>query len=331
MKKYKLLKIYKGSPKINTEIVETMIMGSRPKFRTFTISGPNKGDFRIDNPEISPEYWEEIVEYPIGTKATDTRINKTFVKKVDGWYNSNRTAHTDESISGAKWINIVENEIVEKDYEILSFKQNSGITDLWTNFGLNPNCWCRNKNNFAVTSGYTLEQILNNPLYSIHSVKRLSDGEVFTVGDNLSSNANIFTLDSIILDVHMGLRISPYEVVGTIALKNVVKCKKPLFTTEDGVDVIPKIGGEFQYWSLKLDNWRISDAPHILNSNTIIPISTKDLLRCCNELRFSTKEKAEEYILLNKQHLSMQDLKNTGCISQIQWDIILDYIRTTKL
>lgn len=84
--------------------------------------------------------------------------------------------------------------------------------------------------------------------------------------------------------------------------------KKPLFITEDGVDIIPKQNGEFQYWSLKLDNWKISNAPHILNSNKINPTPTEDLLRCCNELRFSTKEAAEEYINLKKPYLSNKDV-----------------------
>jgi len=67
-----------------------------------------------------------------------------------------------------------------KDWEIVSFKQNSGITDLWTKFY--NNVWCRNDRGVPVTKGYTDEQILNNPLYSIHSVRRLSDNVVLTVG-----------------------------------------------------------------------------------------------------------------------------------------------------
>lgn len=82
-------------------------------------------------------------------------------------------------------------EVIEKDYEILSFSQNSNIKDLWTNFGPIPNCWCRNVNGFAVTKGYTLNEILNNPLYSIHSVKRLSDNAIFTIGDKINNSTII--------------------------------------------------------------------------------------------------------------------------------------------
>ena len=77
-------------------------------------------------------------------------------------------------------------EIVEPDYEILSFKQDSCITDLWTKF--HTNTWGRNVNGQCVTKPYTTEEILSDKLYAIHSVKRLSDGEVFTVGDTIKTH-----------------------------------------------------------------------------------------------------------------------------------------------
>ena len=76
-------------------------------------------------------------------------------------------------------------EVVEKDYEIISFTQDSGITDLWTKF---PNGWARTINGHCATTPYTTEEILSNKLYAIHSVKRLSDGEVFTVGDTIKTH-----------------------------------------------------------------------------------------------------------------------------------------------
>lgn len=87
-------------------------------------------------------------------------------------------------------------EIIEKDYEILSFTQDSGITDLWVEF---ERGWCRSYNGKPVTAPYTTEEILSNKLYSIASVKRLSDGEVFTLGDKIRTNkwGSEKTLDSI--------------------------------------------------------------------------------------------------------------------------------------
>jgi hypothetical protein len=100
----------------------------------------------------------------------------------DGWYSKGPGGKTYD------WTLVVYNpeyweEVVEKDYEILSFKQDSGITDLWTKFS---GGWSRNVNGYPATAPYTLEDILKNNLYTIHSVKRLSDGEVFTVGDRIN-------------------------------------------------------------------------------------------------------------------------------------------------
>lgn len=73
--------------------------------------------------------------------------------------------------------------IPNKEYEILSFKQNTGISDLWTEF----NCgWCRNNNGKPITNPYEFDEIISNKLYKIHSVKRLRDGEIFTIGDKVS-------------------------------------------------------------------------------------------------------------------------------------------------
>lgn len=81
--------------------------------------------------------------------------------------------------------NIVENsfdwtEIIRPDYTILSFKQNSSCEDLWVNTPESSNKWWRSGGH---TVPYTTEEILKNTLYSIYSVRRESDGEVFTVGD----------------------------------------------------------------------------------------------------------------------------------------------------
>lgn len=208
-------------------------------------------------------------------------------------------------------------EVIEKDYEILSFKQNSGITDLWTNFGLEPNCWCRNVNNFPVTKGYTLEQILNNSLYYIHSVKRLSDGEIFTIGDKYEV-MNPIKETRTIASFHLSdntLVIHPEEF-GYSLLNDISFLKKPLFTTEDGVDIFENKDGEIKYWTLYNENsqckaniWKISDAPIIVKN--LIPHRT-EVLKRIGLLRFSTKEAAEEYRLMNKPCLSIEEVMSVA-------------------
>lgn len=45
--------------------------------------------------------------------------------------------------------------------------------------------WARMVNGAFVTHPYKTEEISLNPSFAIHSIKRLSDGEIFTVGDEI--------------------------------------------------------------------------------------------------------------------------------------------------
>lgn len=260
MVKYKLIKEYPGSPKLNT-------------IRNWDSNAwSDNNDFcenKMFNPSKYPEYWEEVIE---------------------------------------------------KNYEILSFKQDSKTPYLWTNFGINPDCWCKNKNNFAVTSGYTLEQILNNPLYSIHSVKRLSDGEIFTIGDTIEFNKHnsfkkyrpkgVISEFKVYRDTlcFIDNNLKYNAELGIIGNK-----LKSVFRTEDGVKIYENDKGEISYWELLIPNrntlksneWRISNAPVVLKN--IIPTPSDDL-KNVGVLRFSTKEAAREYVLINKPCLSLKDV-----------------------
>ena len=80
----------------------------------------------------------------------------------------------------------------------------------------------------------------------------------------------------------------------------VEKAKQPLFTTEDGVDIFE---GDKVYYietndttenSFKVNEYTIQYSGRFLSDNTLHS--------------FSTKEKAEEYILLNKPVLSLNDV-----------------------
>lgn len=75
-------------------------------------------------------------------------------------------------------------EVIEKDYEILKFKS-SNTDDL---------CELRGDGKYHYTwndsdrSGSSLEAILKIDTWRIYSIKRLSDGEVFTIGDYITSD-----------------------------------------------------------------------------------------------------------------------------------------------
>lgn len=205
-------------------------------------------------------------------------------------------------------------EIVEKDYQILSFKQNSLVKDLWTEFA---HGWCKNSNGNPITYPYSYDDILNNHLsggieYRIHSVKRLSDGEVFTVGDKIKGydNDNGFIISHIWIGSSNDLVLANYPKNAkgfnrSCFIKGAIKVKTPLLTTEDGVEIYQnselwwvavnedkEVHSSDETWSYGKFKWigSISDSK--------------------NYKWFSTKEKAEEYVLMNKPCLSINEVMN---------------------
>jgi hypothetical protein len=174
-------------------------------------------------------------------------------------------------------------EIIEKDYEILSFvnKQDPRpiIYDICEN-GLYSAC---NKR----IGSFTADECLNRYKNAIYSVKRLSDGEVFTIGDKITPThqdvdfeyINSFQIENNICNFNSYRK----------SIKDLIKIKQPLFATEDGVDIFE--GGIFCE----------------VTNNFSLGINVKIKVYESSKT-FSTKEKAEEYILMNKPCLSINDI-----------------------
>lgn len=194
-------------------------------------------------------------------------------------------------------------EIVEKEYEILSFMVKYIDTVLHKN---------HNYGNFYVScinwdgEKHRTEEFLlrNNKTYSIHSVKRLSDGEIFTVGDNVEFYGVKTKIKEIYFNEHEQLS---YRVEGKkpplvgVFMKNNVhlkKLKKPLFTTEDGVDIFE---GDTFCWV------KVDDKKRPIYAYNFISIARESELNK-DVLVFSTKEKAKNYVLMNKPCLSINDV-----------------------
>jgi len=100
--------------------------------------------------------------------------------------------------------------------------------------------------------------------------------------------------------LHLFTRISMDDfrkfVLGVeILLSDLSKVKKPLFTTEDGVDIFE---GDTYWWVTKLTYW--------CNFTNNVKISFYHDTE--KYWYFSTKEAAEEYILMNKPCLSLNDV-----------------------
>lgn len=185
-------------------------------------------------------------------------------------------------------------EVVEKDYEILSFKYDNKILQ----FNKDQNCFIYQP--FDGRKHRDLDFLLRNlNTYKIHSVKR-KDGEIFTIGDKIQTSINLTINRFIIIDNE--LLIDPFEIIGTVALNRITKAKQPLFTTEDGVDIFK--GDLFYYVKFVQYNNTLGKPFEIVRGD-----HPSFEYEPQYEKYFSTKEKAEEYILLNKACLSLNDLK----------------------
>ena len=293
MKTYRLIKKYPNSPKIGTLAKIEGFANSAYPYKT------SCGHYCYSENQIEnyPEFWEEVIEeYPIGTKIHNSQTNTIYTKQVDGWYKpAEKTAYTDEMIGSYKHLTVLgkHEKVVEKDYEILSYVQiisNRVYKKDKDGIFISDNMW---------SLSIPLESHSN---IKIHSVKRLSDGEVFTIGDKINTIVDK-NYQKEILKINIGMsnlkdfknQIVFETKVGYVILYIAKKAKTPLFTTEDGVDIYE---GDKFYWldkGLNINNSGYSTDkgfPHIT-------------------LYFSTKEKAEEYIIMNKPVLSLNDIKET--------------------
>jgi hypothetical protein len=204
-------------------------------------------------------------------------------------------------------------KIIEKDYEILSFK-----TQLNCIITFEGEICIKRSDNGTPSHTVSKSAVLEKGSSSIHSVKRLSDGKVFTVGDEVNSTISDLGIPTELIDFRLknekltcGLRH-----LGYYPFKTLLK-KKLLFRTEDGVDIFE---GDKVFIVTKT-YFHFSRNPCLCNSN-FKPNS--------NYLYFSTKEAAEEYILMNKPCLSINDVSVLKNIISSSWDITLKELIKSK-
>lgn len=163
------------------------------------------------------------------------------------------------------------------------------------------------------------------PPLIILSVKRLSDGEVFKIGDLIDfgdfGNKGFQPIDKIEIDCFDKTRITAWNSAYGLGLEKWKKipAKTPLFTTEDGVNIFE--GDDFFYV-----NSNFYDVSSIKADETI----NHHVKQADKYKTFFYKEKSEEYIWLNKPCLSAQDLidvfnkdQQIGCLQLIYESILL--------
>jgi len=192
-------------------------------------------------------------------------------------------------------------EVVEKDYEILYvFLEYGGL-------GVVIN----GKHN-----GILAEE------YKIQSIRRLFDGEIFTIGDRIEDDEHSVIQEFELIDNILKVWcVNPAyscprkpQSNGSITgcgnmfyylLKDIEHFKKPLFKTEDGVEIDLK--SQEQFYFIPKNNFNINS---IMICNYWCNENCKkgEIPKQFKNLYFSTKEKAEEYVLMNKPCLSINDV-----------------------
>jgi len=173
-------------------------------------------------------------------------------------------------------------EVVEKEYEILSVIDTKNRV------------WSKSEESESVFEKSPLCVVLDSfgENWRIHSVKRLSDDEVFTIGD-LTTKGVIHGFE--ITPSHLSVSVGDQKTL----LRTFDKVKQPLFVTEDGVDIYKNQ----KYYGLYTESWLIEEHENGIDYD-IKPEEIFDF----SYLTFSTKEKVEEYVLENTPCLSVKDV-----------------------
>ena len=278
------------------------------------------GTFVLDmGCEPSSEYWEEIgepkEEYSLyynnlknGEYYTTEYPNQglyTFKQGCNLWvaHNHNIIRKTESNLTPQNGFHNFRKATKEeiqmlepkKGYEILSYKQNISSRLYKKDFN----------DNFIADNGWSLSKPIDKHTnISIHSIRRLSDGEVFTVGDEINFN-NIgygklleIEFESAPADkgtgklcfVNDNIHLGKWWDISQLS-----KAKPILFKSRDGFDI--REGDKVYGISI---NW-----------NVFSGVVQKGNLYHREEWKhgkFSTEEAAKEYLMWNKPVLSLKDV-----------------------
>ena len=204
------------------------------------------------------------------------------------------------------------------EYQILSFSYPNSTCRMWENNVAK----LQDDGNYHLGGlSWTLDSMLNKEVcvtsghIKIHSVKRLIDGEIFTVGDTTNHN-------SIIKAIELGKGygglwfVTDEEENYGFAIGDMeIHIKEPLLITEDGVTAY--LGDK--YWCVeKNDKSKIFTQGYFGSGK----IRTEEFYF------FSSRESAEEYIIMNKPCLSINDVM--CCYSTNQEQVVDNIIKLIK-
>lgn len=263
---------------------------------------------QLDEEKKKAEYWK--IEFYAASDRLHRLIDKKTEQKPVDW---------DEHAK-----NVYQSSVAPvKDWEVVCFVGNG------------RNFWRQRNGGYhsePLNGDFSEEYFLKYPeVYKIHSVKRLSDGVVFSVGDEVTRGEK-FGKETIKMFEISNTENPGYELLfvhfnESHTFSNFIFVQKlpspkpsPLFTTEDGVEMFENM----EYWAVGTlhgyDTYQCRIAPN----NNSKKFYNKSILK------FSTKEKAEEYVLTNKPCLSVKDAIECWTIAPRYSPIYNSYISNVK-
>lgn len=188
---------------------------------------------------------------------------------------------------------------VSKDYEVLKLKAGENLFAKYRDFSGSTR-WLRKD---APASEGTYFDLQVGGTYGaqkleIYSVKRLSDGEIFKIGDEVVNLVNRRMKIVKLYPTDNGEVALKTDWTSSFTLNKIRKAPPALFTTEDAVEIFE--GDEVYMVSTIGEGWQVHKSygrPEIANP----PIYFK---------YFSTKEKAEEFVLYNKPMFNIKEIRD---------------------
>jgi hypothetical protein len=276
-KTFRLVKLYPGSPQLGT-------IATVESFGGFILN--------------QPEFWQEIPEFPVGTKIVDTQSiyllshsrGNIFEKTENGWKPYNFPL---ENLKG----DFPESEIGEgKRFQIISDK----ISLEWKINSIIGNLVPVN----ILFEGDVTPDFypwLKYPDWKIHSILRMEDDLIFTIGDLVKTQGgNSFRISEFkIREKDNKILVSSLEYTFICTLDELIQLKRVIFTTDDQVGIL---GGDRYFFVRKdLSSTAIGEfkkASHISSS------------RSNDFLYFSNYENALDYLVNNLKVFSIEEVKD---------------------
>ena len=205
--------------------------------------------------------------------------------------------------------------ITKKNYEILAVRYHLNGNKALHTLRKDGRFIFHNSQGTSNNGTYTLKEMLNeikNGKYKIHTVNRLRDNQIFSIGDiiylDLFGQTEIQELYLKENDDRIWFKSNTLDC--PLEHWSLISNDTPLITTEDGVKIF-NINCDYKLYYVVEDNNKLKAYECFENeyweNENCEPYENVVI----NKLKwFSSKEKADEYILFNQKILSLKDVKN---------------------